>query len=390
LDFDYIDQSDALARLCERLAGSDWVALDTEFIREKSYYPKLCLIQIGTPDWVSCIDPLSVDIGPLLDALYRDELTLVLHAARQDLEIFYHLRGRLPGSLFDTQLAAPLLGLPEQMGYGNFIKARLNIELAKGHARTDWAARPLSDEQLRYAADDVRYLAQAYEPLREELQARGRLEWLQADLARLGDPALYDIQPQDAWRRLKGAAKLRGPALSVLQSLAAWRESQAKRLDRPRKWILQDDALFALARLKLCSVADMQRVRGLPAPLLEKHGAELLQLIAEARTRPPQPLPEFVRPGELSTAQEGAVDVLMGVLRILAADADLHVSVLASRKDLERLVRGERELALLSGWRRSFAGETLLQVLSGERGLQLREGHLQLLNSAADAVTDAQ
>ncbi len=381
MDYDYIDQPAQLQGLCERLADCDWVALDTEFIREKTYYPQLCLIQIGTTEWVSCIDPLALDINPLLDMLYRDDLMIVMHAARQDLEIFYHLRGAVPTPLFDTQLAGPLLGLQDQMGYGNFIKARLGIELAKGHARTDWAARPLSKEQLNYAADDVRYLAQVYETLRDELANRGRLGWLQDDFDKLADASLYDIQPDDAWRKLKGIGKFRGASLSIAQTLAGWREQLAQQADKPRKWIMSDDILYALAKLKVKTVKDMERVRGLSAQWLGKHGEQLLQLMNEARNRQPQPLPDYVKAKPLTAAQEGAVDVLMGVLRLVAADADLHVSVLASHKDLEQLVRGERDLELLKGWRKTFAGDALLQVLNGERGLLLEKGHLQLLES---------
>ena len=367
----------ALAELCAALGRPEWIALDTEFLRERTYYPRLCLIQVAVPGLVACIDPLAIDdLGCLLDLLYDPAVTKVVHAAYQDMEIFYHLRGEVPAPLFDTQVAAPLLGHNEQIGYANLVRERLGVELGKAHTRTDWCRRPLSPGELRYAADDVRYLAQLYPPMRQALAERGRLEWLEADFAALADPATYRQDPADAWRRQRGAAKLKGPVLSVYQALCAWREAEAQRLDKPRKWLMSDDVLMSLARLKADSVKDLARVRGLQKSQLERYGETWLALMCEARGRRPQPLERGERPAPLGPAQEALVDLLMGVVKLIAAENELHPGVLASRKDLEKLVRGERSHPLMKGWRLNMAGERLLEVLEGRAAVRVENGHL--------------
>jgi ribonuclease D len=229
----YIDTSAALTVVCAQLRGNPWLILDTEFLREKTYYPKLCLLQVATPDLIACIDPLALeDLTPLLDVIYDEGIMKVLHAARQDMEIFFHLRNALPAPVFDTQIAALLLGYPDQIGYGNLVKETLGIELDKLHSRTDWSRRPLSDEQIRYAAEDVFYLAQVYRHLVEKLTGLGRLDWLSEDFARLTQVELYSNDPEQAWLKVRGSNRLRGPSLAVLQALAQWRETVAR--DRTR------------------------------------------------------------------------------------------------------------------------------------------------------------
>lgn len=378
-EYAFIDQAGALAAACTELHRHDWLALDTEFIREKTFYPKLCLIQVATPDLrLYCIDPLAVDIAPLLDVLYDPTITKVLHAARQDLEIFHRLRGTLPGPIFDTQIAAPLLGYPDQTGYGNLVRERLGIDLPKGHSRTDWQQRPLSDAQLRYAADDVNYLAQLYPPLRDELQRKGRLEWLQPDFDVLLDPETYVVHPENAWQRIKEARKLKGASLAILQDLAAWREERAQGEDKPRKWILADDALATLARIKPGRLSDLERVRGLNPGFIRRYGEVLIERIQQARERKPQPLPEFSRPTPLGPGEEAALDLLTGVIRLIAETNALNPTVLASRKDLEKLLRGRTDTPLHKGWRQHMAGPVLNAVLSGETRAELVSGQLQL------------
>ncbi len=248
-DIRYIDTSAALRELCGQLRGNPWLTLDTEFLREKTYYPRLCLLQVATPELVACIDPLALeDLSPLLDVIYDDSITKVMHAARQDMEIFFHLRHTLPSPVFDTQIAALLLGYPDQIGYGNLVKETLGIELEKLHTRTDWSRRPLSDEQIRYAADDVFHLAQVYRHLVGKLTELGRLDWLSDDFARLTQVDLYRNDPAQAWLKVRGGNRLRGAGLAVLQALAQWRETLARDQDRPRGWLLRDDELVEIAR----------------------------------------------------------------------------------------------------------------------------------------------
>lgn len=369
----------ALHALCDRLADTDWLALDTEFIRERTYRPRLCLIQVATAEEVACIDPLAVDLAPFLDLIHAPERTLVLHAARQDLEIFHQLRGTLPGPVFDTQLAAPLLGLPEQIGYAGLVKAMLGVELGKGHARTDWCARPLSAGQLEYAADDVRYLARLYPELRRRLEAAGRLGWLEEEFAALLDPARYAPPDSEAWRRIKGIGRLQGRALAIAQALGAWRERLARESDQPRKWVLDDDTLLGIARLAPKSLSELRRVRGLREDRLAKYGQAILGVVREARDRTPIPLEEGRRSPPLEPAQEAAVDLLAGALRLLADRHRIHPGVLANRKALEQLVRGERDLPLLKGWRRELAGEHLLAVLEGQEAVTIVDGRLEFV-----------
>ncbi len=370
----FVERDEQLRELCARLAQAEWLTVDTEFLREKTYYPQLCLVQIASASEVACIDPQKVSsLDPLVALFANPAILKIFHAARQDMELFWNSHRMLPAPLFDTQVAAPLLGYSEQMGYAALVKERLGIDIDKSETRTDWSRRPLTASQLDYAAADVRHLAALYPKLRDELIEHGRLDWLNDDFAVLTDPATYENPPEQAWRRIRGLHKFRGAALSCAQALAAWRETRAQQENRPRKWVLDDDALMTLARIKADKLDDLRRVRGLQAPVVDRYGAELLALLGEARKREPVPLPDFERPATLTEDQEAGVDVLVGVLRQLAATQRLNPASIASRKDLQELVRGERAHSpLLRGWRRGVAGEKLLDVLEGRCSLQIK------------------
>lgn len=373
-----VERDEQLRALCERLAQAEWLTVDTEFLREKTYYPQLCLVQIASASEVACIDPQKVtSLDPLIALFAAPNILKVFHAARQDMELFWHGHRMLPAPLFDTQVAAPLLGYAEQLGYASLVKERLGIDIDKSETRTDWSRRPLTQSQLDYAAADVRHLAELFPKLRDELLQRGRLDWLADDFAVLTDPATYENHPEQAWRRLRGLQKFRGPALACAQALAAWREQRAQQENRPRKWVLDDDALMTLARIKAQSVADLKRVRGLSPQVIDRYGEQLIALLEAARQRTPEPLPDYERPEALSEDQEAAVEVLTGVLRQIAATQDLNPASIASRKDLQELVRGERAHSpLLRGWRRGIAGEKLLDVLEGRCRLHLQPSGL--------------
>ena len=373
-----VERDDQLEALCARLAQAEWLTVDTEFLRERTYYPQLCLIQVATATEAACIDPQKVTSLDPLVALFTDSRILkVFHAARQDLELFWHSHHILPAPIFDTQVAAPLLGYPEQVGYAALVKERLGIDIDKSETRTDWSRRPLTRSQLDYAAADVQHLAELFPIMRDALAERGRLDWLAEDFAALIDPATYENHPEQAWRRLRGLQKFRGPALASAQALAAWREERAQQENRPRKWVLDDDALMTLARIKAQSVEDLKRVRGLPPAVVERYGKQLVSLLETARERSPEPVPDFERPEALTEDQEAAVDVLAGVLRQLAAVQSLNPASIASRKILQDLVRGERaQSPLLRGWRRGIAGEKLLDVLEGRCRLHLQPSGL--------------
>lgn len=376
----YIDTPHELEAFCQQLKGSLWLALDTEFIRDRSYYPQLCLLQVSDGELAACIDPLAIDdLAPLEQLIYDPVITKVFHAGRQDLEIFLLKWGRLPQPLFDTQLAATLLGLGEQVGYGNLVETRLGISLAKGQARTDWSRRPLEPAQIDYALDDVIHLGPLYLSLFEELQKLGRENWLNEDFRVLADPATYQIPEEMLWQKIKGQQQLKGLQLAVLQQLAIWREQRAKDADRPRRWILKDEIMLEMARRQPKSTEQLERIRGVEQGLLKRQGQALLECIAKASQLPREQWPKAKKiPARLSPNQEALCDLLMAGLRLLAREGKISPAALASRRDLEQLVKGDRDLDLLHGWKGALAGKRLLALLEGHEELLVEQGRLQL------------
>jgi ribonuclease D len=375
----YIDSAPELARFCLQLAGADWIALDTEFLREKTYYPKLCLLQVATPDSVACIDPLALDsLDPILDLVFDTGITKVMHSARQDMEIFYHLRGAAPTPVFDTQIAALLLGYPDQIGYGNLVSEVLDVKLEKLHTRADWSIRPLTQDQIGYAADDVIYLVDVYRNLYARLAELGRLEWLDEDFSQLSSDALYSNPPADAWLRIKGGNRLKGAALAVMQALAGWREAQAQQRDRPRGWILRDDALIEIARHRPASIEELGRIRGLQEAFIRHNGEQILGLVATAGRQPPVPFPDAGARLKLTPEQDALVDVMSAVVRISGIEHTLNPAVLATRKQLERLLSGDVDVDIMHGWRRKLVGDRLQALLRGDLSLSVRDGKLSL------------
>jgi len=381
----FVDNPDSLLALCEELRGSEWLALDTEFIREKTYYPKLCLIQVCNGEVAACIDPLKLnDLGPLLEILYDGSILKVLHAARQDLEIFLHDYQQLPMPVFDTQPAAALLGHGDQIGYANLVKQLLKIELPKDQTRTDWSQRPLDAKQQRYALDDVVYLGQIYLLMRGHLFDRERLQWLAADFAGLVDPRTYFPEPEDMWQRTKGKQLLRGKQLAVLQKLAAWRETQARERDLPRKWILKDEVMIELSRRMPRDAGGLSKIRGLEPGQIRREGEKLLELISQGAELPREQWPsDQGRPTPLDVQQEAMVDLLGAALRLIADAHQLSPMAIATRKELEKLVRGEPDCVLLEGWRNALAGSSLIEVMRGEQRLELQHGSLRLVPAEA-------
>jgi ribonuclease D len=347
--------ADALASFCEELRGAPYLALDTEFVRVRTYYPELCLIQVATPDRLACIDPLAgVPLAPLLERLHDPATTKVMHAGRQDLELFYLHDGRLPGPLYDTQIAASLLGHDDQVGYGRLVETLLGIALDKAHTRTDWAERPLSAEQLAYAAEDVSHLVTLYERTRAELADRGRLAWALEDAAALLDEALYRIEPETTWQRVKGHASLRADAQrAALVELAAWREREAMARNRPRQWLLRDAHLLAIARALPANRARLAQVPELPRPVVERYAPRLLEIVARAREA--QPPPSMA----VDPVDPALVDALAARVRERAAALGVPATVLAPRRELAGLLRGDTDLNVLRGWRAGVVGEVL-------------------------------
>ena len=362
---------DELAQGLELLSRSDFVALDTEFMRESTYYPALCLVQAATPECCVVIDPLAIvafgaaKLGPLWEFLGQRNRLKVLHAARQDLEVMSlamkPLGLPIPGPIFDTQIAAGLLGHPAQVGYGGLVTQRLNHTLAKGHARADWSKRPLSAEQLAYAADDVRYLAPLYLNLRDALESAGRLDWLNEETRELEDPGLYCTEPQDAWRRLKGLDRMHPEQRATAKLLAGWRESRAMQSDKPRGWILSDDVLREIAERLPTNMQQLEQIRGLPPGVIRNRGEELVALVVQGKENSAHEPPGFI-PGRPETEQLARVTKVMAFVRTEAERLSIASELLATRRDIEHLVFSGRADQLLSGWRRELIGERLVAL----------------------------
>lgn len=372
----YVTDTAALAALVERMRSAPAVAIDTEFMRERTYYARLCLIQIGTDDEQAIVDPLAFeDLSPLCDLLTDPAVVKIVHAGSQDLEIFYRLCGKATAPVFDTQVAATLAGFPTQVGYGALVKELLGVTLDKGDTYTDWARRPLTRTQEEYALNDVRYLPEVYRRLTSELDKEGRAAWLEADFARLEDPATYEATPEEQWRRVKRISSLNRRQLAIAREVAAWRELEAQRRNVPKRWILGDESIVEIARRGPATSAEVGAIRG----VADKAGKGAQKGIAEAVARglavSEADLPSLAKRKRVQGDVDGAVDLMVAVVRIRAREHGVAMPLLASRDDLERLAAGERDASpLLEGWRRKMVGEELVRLLDGEISLRLVDG----------------
>jgi ribonuclease D len=363
----FIDTEAELAKFCQHISDTTWMTVDTEFLRERTYYAQLCLIQVATADSIACIDPLAInDLSPLLELIYQPDIAIVFHAARQDLELFYALRGSLPPNVFDTQIAATVLGYGDQIGYGNLVKQCINIELDKAHSRTDWSKRPLDAGQIDYAADDVRYLRDVYHILLNELHEKNRLHWLDDDFASLTNSDTYEPDPAMMWKKIKGAGRLKGVQLAILQKLAEWREARAIESNRPRRWILKDEVMLDLAKLTPETTQKLSVIRGLESGTIQRHGKTLIDIVARAKAIPKTQWPTVKKPVFLTTQQDATVDAMVALLRKFCDEQAIAPAAVASRKDIERVVSGDPSVSLLHGWRNEIVGHHLQDFLAGK------------------------
>ena len=351
-----VEQPDSI---CNRLLQHDRLGVDTEFMRERTFFAELSLVQISTGADVYCVDPLTGnDMQAFWEALVAR--TWVVHSARQDIEVIYQLANLMPSALFDTQVAAGLVGLAPQVGYAGLVKELFDVDIPKAHTRADWSKRPLADALLQYAAEDVQYLLPAYERLAELLEQKGRLDWAVEDSALLLDSALYDVDPSLAIDRLKGARNLRGRGRATAARLAAWREQQALRKNRPRQWIVKDAALINLAMERPSTNDDLQGIDGLPPKLIRRSGKDILAAIRAAGSdnndyRPPS------RPDE---NQKALLKQMQKEVATCAEDLGLAAETVASKRDLSAIIiGGNRDSRVLNGWRRNLIGERLLKLL---------------------------
>ncbi|MDF1541600.1 MAG: ribonuclease D [Anaerosomatales bacterium] len=374
----YVSDSGALQELVSLVKGAEFVALDTEFMRERTYYARLCLVQLATDDVEAIVDPLAVeDLMPLLDVLSDTRMTKVFHAGQQDLEIICLIAGTVPAPVFDTQVAATLAGFPTQVGYGALVSEIAGVKLDKSDTFTDWSRRPLSSTQLEYALNDVRYLPTVYRELRSRLEAEGRLSWLEPEFDRMVDPATYEVVPEELFRRVKRMSSLKARQLGVLMKLTAWREHEAQRRDIPRKWVLGDESLLEIARRSPQDRDALASIRGVADKLAKASYPGVLSAVAEGLALPREELPTLERKRRRPLDVDGAVDLMAALVRLRAKEHGVATPLLASRGDLELLAGGERDdTPLLEGWRRSIVGDELLRLLDGELVLRLADGRV--------------
>ena len=367
-----IADSAALAEFCRRQAGCDYVTVDTEFIRDNTYWPQLCLIQIAGSEQAAVIDPLAagIDLKPVLALLADPTVLKVFHAARQDVEIFFHLTGRVPEPIFDTQVAAMVCGFGEQASFETLAQRLAGIAIDKSSRFTDWSHRPLSERQIRYALADVVHLHPIYERLRRQIEKNGRAAWLNEEMAVLTDPATYRVDPGDAWRRLKvRAGKPR--FLEVLKEIAAWREQEAQRRDMPRNRLIRDEALLEIAAHIPVNVEDLARTRGLSRGVAEgRLGQGVLAAVERALAKPESEWPKSEPKLDLPSGLAPVIDLLRVLLKTKCEAEGVAQKLVASAADLELIAADDNaKVPALSGWRRTLFGEDALALKHGALAL---------------------
>ncbi len=356
-----VTTSGELAQLATQLESAEHIGLDTEFLRERTYRAELCLLQLSSPGGALCVDPLALsDLTPLGRALTFPGTVKVMHASRQDLEVLLPAVG-LVQPVFDTQIAAALTGLPAQIGYADLVRRLLGRDLAKSHTRTDWSRRPLSPEQIEYAIDDVRYLLPLKSQLEEQLDKLNRRTWLAEELAELGDVAAIVTEPEQAWLRIKGLRGLDPGRVRLARSLAAWRERRAVERNRPRGWILEDGAVRDIVVHVPRSADALASIAGLTPNLIKHCGEEILECIRTAEV--PDPAPPLETRQRPDPAKAALLRTLGALNQSIAGELGLSPEVLATRRDLEQLADGRRDVGVLRGWRRSVVGERMLAAL---------------------------
>ncbi len=352
-----LQRDSAIAAL---LVAAEHIGVDTEFMREKTFFAELCLVQLSIGNRLICADPLgATDLSEFWSALMQCEW--VVHSGRQDMEVVYQAAGSLPQRVFDTQIAAALLGYAPQIGYASLVAELFGIELAKSHTRADWSQRPLSPEVLHYAAEDVEYLLPAFELLNERLESLGRRAWAVQDSLDLLDQTLYQVVPELAIDRIKGARNMRGLARVVATRLAAWRENEAVLRNRPRQWILRDAALLEIAQTRPTSRHALQAIPGVTESTAARASDEWLEIIASAAST----VSDYEPPPRPDEQQKSVLNSMVKAVAACAAELSLSAEIVAPRKELVLALEGVRDLRVLRGWRRDLIGNELLTMLDG-------------------------
>ncbi len=378
MKFHYIDSNKALKDFCLTIKSCKYCALDTEFIREKTYFPLLALIQLATETEQACIDPLVIDdFSPLVEIFENTSMVKILHSPSQDLELFYQQFDALPEPVFDTQLAAAVLGYANQIGYADLVNRKCNVKLDKKYTRADWSRRPLTEGELDYAMDDVRYLIQMYEEMKAELESRDRWSWIQADFQKMSNKTEYQLDETSLWRKLRGVQRLKGAALNNADQLCRWREQLAITKNRPKRWMLKDEDLIDIARFKPATHDDLKQIGNLSADYVKKNGDAILKVIKEASQIDPSQypkLPDFVK---LNIEQQAISDCLMAICRVVAEKNQIALASVTTKKEIDQLVAGKQGSKITTGWRNEMIGKYLQQFLKGEINLACVNGRLE-------------
>ena len=376
----YISTFEGLKGFCERAAGYPAVAFDTEFLRERTYHPRLCLVQAATPDECVIIDPIVIsDLSPLADLLASDGVLKVFHACSQDMEVLHHALGVLPAPIFDTQVAAAFLGERAQISYNGVVHAFCGVTLPKSESLTDWSRRPLTPEQIDYAADDARWLIKVYAAMAERLEELGRLDWVVDEMRPLTRLDHYVTGPRDAYRKVKRVAALTRRQQSVARELAAWRERRAEATDVPRKWIMSDEVIVALCRRPPRTVDELRRVRG-TEQLSERDADAALAAVSRALSCPDENLPNLARPRRAAAPElESVSDLMFALLRLVSERSGVATSLIASREELLDYIDHPERSRLREGWRFELVGSLMDDLLRGDIGLTVKGRSVEML-----------
>ena len=384
----YIDTQEALDETIADLRHADFITIDTEFLHEKTYYPQLCLIQLATRTQEAIIDPFApLDLKALVELLTDEEIMKVFHAGEQDRIILFQMLGTPVHPVFDLQRAVLLLGFSHQVSLMAIVRHYCNVNLKKGESYSDWAQRPLTEEQLNYAIDDVRYLPTVYQKVTQELRDCGRLSWLNEDFKALEDESCYLINDREVWRRLKGAATLKGQQISIAREICSWRELTARKKDLPKKWVLSDDLVLEICRRSPDTPEGLYKIRSFKTSFNKAWIQEILDLIAKAKQEPQEDWPAHKKlPGGDAGLPE-KLNLLTALLHLRSRELQIASTFLTNHEELLHLASGQREgLNVLKGWRFDLVGKELVQLLDGEFALSLCGDDLKVtLLSQADA-----
>ena len=376
----YISTNEDLTAFCNRARAFSAIAIDTEFLRGKTYHAKLCLVQIATPDECVVIDPLAIDdLGPLAELMTDVDTLKVFHACSQDMEVLCHALGSVPVPIFDTQVAAGFLGERAQCSYHNLVSTFCGVSLPKTESLTDWSRRPLSPKQIEYALDDVRYLIDAYRVIESKLHSLGRTAWVRDEIRPLADPAHYRSDPRAAFKRVKRVNACTRRQLAVARELASWREQRAETRDIPRKWVMSDEVLLALCKRAPQTVEDFRAVRG--TEQLSARDVEVaLDAIARGRRCPQENLPSIGRAHRAPAPElESVIDLMYALIRLVSERSGVATSLIVSRDGLLDYIEHPERSPLREGWRFELVGTLMDDLLQGNIGLTVKDGALEIL-----------